>query len=376
MAATGVTAFPLGDPRQGIVHVIGPELGITLPGLVIACGDSHTSTHGALGAFAFGIGQSEMTHVLATETLWQRRPKAMRIMVSGRLSAGLSAKDVILAIIARIGAGGAVEHVIEYAGQTVRAMDVEARLTVCNMSIEAGGRAGMIAPDDQVYSYLAGRDFAPKGAAFDQAVAAWRQLLSDEGAVFDREVAIDVAGLAPMVSWGTSPEDSLPITAAVPDPDTFTGEKRASARRALDYMGLVPGTALEGLAIDQVFIGSCTNARISDLRAAAAVLKGRKARVPVLVSPGSTAVKRQAEAEGLDQVFRAAGCDWRESGCSMCVGMNGDLVGAGKRCVSTANRNFPGRQGKGARTHLASPAMAAAAAVNGHLADVRRLLGG
>ncbi|MSP67311.1 MAG: 3-isopropylmalate dehydratase large subunit [Alphaproteobacteria bacterium] len=377
MAVTGITAFPLGDPRQGIVHVIGPELGITLPGLVIACGDSHTSTHGAFGAFAFGIGQSEMTHVLATQTLWQTRPKTMRISVTGRLAAGVSAKDVILAIIARVGAGGAVEHVIEYAGATIRAQGLEARLTICNMSIEAGARAGMIAPDDAVYTYLEGRDFAPRGALFAQAVAAWRHLPSDPGAAFDREVALDVAGLAPMVTWGTSPEDGVAITERVPDPDTLAGaDERESARRALDYMGLVPGTPLEGLAIDRVFIGSCTNARLSDLRAAAAVLRGSRARVPVLVVPGSTAVKRQAEAEGLDRVFIAAGCDWREAGCSMCVGMNGDLVAAGERCVSTSNRNFPGRQGKGARTHLASPAMAAAAAVTGRLTDVRRLLGG
>ncbi len=359
------------------MHVIGPEQGLTQPGLTIVCGDSHTSTHGALGALAFGIGASEVGHVLATQSLWQRRPKTMRILVEGRLAPGVFAKDVILAIIANIGAAGATGHVIEYAGSAIRGLSMEGRLTVCNMSIEAGGRAGMIAPDATTFAYLDGRPFAPKGAAWDEALAHWRALPSDEGAAFDREVALDAAEIAPMATWGTSPEHAAPITANIPDPSAAPdAEHRAGWESALAYMGLTPGTALEKIAIDRVFIGSCTNSRVEDLRIAANIVKGRKAVVPSWVVPGSGLVKAQAEAEGLDAVFKAAGFEWRESGCSMCVGMNGDTVAPGQRCASTSNRNFAGRQGRGARTHLVSPAMAAAAAVTGRLTDVRRLIAG
>jgi 3-isopropylmalate/(R)-2-methylmalate dehydratase large subunit len=367
-----VELFDLDDPRQGIVHVAAPEQGLTLPGLTVVCGDSHTSTHGAFGALGFGIGASEVAHVLATQTLWQRRPCAMRITVQGRLGPHVGAKDLILAIIARIGAGGAVGHVIEYTGSAVRALAMEARMTLCNMSIEAGARAGMVAPDDTTFTWLAGRPHVP--ADFDAAVAAWRRLPSDEGAVFDREVTLDAAEVAPLVTWGTSPETALPITARVPDPaEAPDAARRARIAEQLGYMGLVPGTPLEGLPVDRVFIGSCTNARLPDLRQAAAVLRGRRAVVPGLVVPGSVAVKRAAELEGLDRVFREAGLVWGEPGCSMCVGMNGDIVPAGERCAATSNRNFPGRQGPGARTHLMSPAMAAAAAVRGAIADVRKL---
>ena len=357
------TAFPLGDERQGIVHVVGPEQGITLPGLVMVCGDSHTSTHGALGALAFGIGQSENEHVLATQTLWQAPSRTLHVRIDGTRSRGVTAKDVILAVIAKIGAAGGVGHVIEYAGAAIRSMSIEERLTVCNMSIEAGARAGMIAPDDTTFSYLHGRPFAPKGEQWDRALAYWKTLPSDEGAGFDAEVTLDAAKLEPMVTWGTNPSQALPITSAVP----------AGADRALEYMGLKPGTRLEGLAVDRVFIGSCTNSRIEDLRAAAAVARGRKARIPTMVVPGSTLVKKQAEAEGLDRIFTEAGFEWRHAGCSMCVGMNGDLGKPQERIASTSNRNFEGRQGRGARTHLVSPAMAAAAAVSGCLTDVRRL---
>jgi 3-isopropylmalate/(R)-2-methylmalate dehydratase large subunit len=377
VAGTGIQTFPLGDPRQGIVHIVGPEQGITLPGLVMVCGDSHTSTHGALGAFAFGIGQSENAHVLATQTIWQARPRTMRITVEGVRPSGVSAKDVILAIISRIGTGGAVGHIVEYAGPVMAAMSIEERLTVCNMSIEAGARAGMVAPDDTTYRYLHGRPFAPAGAAWDRALGYWHTLPTDQGARFDAEVALDVSGMAPMVTWGTTPEQALPITGRVPDPaSAATVDKRREMARALDYMGLTPGTPLGGLSIDRVFIGSCTNSRIEDLRAAALVAKGRKAMVRATVVPGSGLVKAQAEAEGLDRILRDAGFEWREAGCSMCVAMNGDAVGPGERCASTSNRNFPGRQGKGARTHLMSPAMAAAAAVTGRLTDVRRLVEG
>jgi len=372
--AHGVEVFHLDDDRQGIVHIIGPEQGITLPGLLLVCGDSHTSTHGALGAFAFGIGQSENELVLATQTIWQAPQKTMRITVDGRRPAGVAAKDVILAIIARIGAGGAVGHVVEYAGASLRSMSVEERLTVCNMSIEAGARAGMVAPDDTTYAYLAGRPFAPRGARWDAALAHWRSLPTDDGACFDREVRVDAAALEPMVTWGTSPEHALPISGVVPDPARASdAARRQATARALEYMGLAPGTKLEGLPVDRVFIGSCTNSRIEDLRAAAAVLRGRKARIPAIVVPGSGLVRKQAEAEGLDKVFREAGLEWRYAGCSMCVGINGDLGRAGERIASTSNRNFEGRQGKGVRTHLVSPAMAAAAAVAGTLADVRKL---
>ena len=370
----GIVHFALDDPRQGIVHVVGPEQGITQPGIVLVCGDSHTSTHGALGALAFGAGASEITHVLATQSTWQRRSKTMRITVDGRLPAGVTAKDVILAIIARVGANGAAGHVIEYAGSTIRAMSIEERLTVCNMSIEAGARAGMVAPDESTYAYLKGRPYAPKGAAWERALAYWKTLPSDPEAKFDREVALDATQLAPMVTWGNSPEDALPVTGQVPDPGSEKDpERKAYLERTLQYMGLAPGMALTDIAVDQVFIGSCTNSRIEDLRAAAQVAKRGKAKVPAMVSPGSTQVKLAAEKEGLDRVFRDAGFEWRESGCSMCVAMNGDLVASGKRCASTSNRNFVGRQGKGSRTHLLSPAMAAAAALTGRITDVRKL---
>jgi 3-isopropylmalate/(R)-2-methylmalate dehydratase large subunit len=372
-----IKLFGLNDRRQGIVHVVGPEQGLTLPGLLIVCGDSHTSTHGALGAFAFGIGASEVAHVLMTQTIWQRRPKRMRITVDGRAAPGIGAKDVVLAIIAKIGADGATSHAIEFAGSAIRALSIEGRLTLCNMSIEAGARCGMVAPDQVTFAYVKDRPFAPKGTAFDQAVEAWSELKTDDGAEFDREVALDAAAIAPVVTWGTSPQHALPIDGSVPDPAGETDSARANElREAIDYMGLRPGQKLAAIAIDRAFIGSCTNARIEDLRAAAAVLAGRTSKVPGLVSPGSSMVKRQAEEEGLDRIFRDAGLEWGESGCSMCVGINGDIVAPGERCASTTNRNFRGRQGPGARTHLMSPAMVAAAAVAGHLSDVRPLLAG
>ena len=369
-----IVNFPLGDPRRGIVHVVGPEQGITLPGVTLVCGDSHTSTHGALGALAFGIGASEVAHVLATQTLWQKRPRKMRIVVSGRLCAGISAKDLILAIIAKIGAGGGVGHALEYSGEAIRALDMEGRLTLCNMSIEAGARCGIVAPDDTTFAYLDGKPFAPRGAAWDQALKFWRALPSDAGAQFDREVTLDGNAVEPMVTWGTSPQDAAPIGGVVPDPAAAaSAERRATVAHALDYMGLTPGTPLASVKVDRVFIGSCTNSRIADLRAAAAIVKGRRAVVPAFVSPGSGLIKAQAEAEGLDQVFLAAGIEWRDAGCSMCVGMNGDLGAPGERTASTSNRNFEGRQGKGVRTHLVSPAMAAAAAITGKLTDFRTL---
>jgi 3-isopropylmalate/(R)-2-methylmalate dehydratase large subunit len=372
-----ITLFGLNDPRQGIVHVVGPEQGLTLPGLLIVCGDSHTSTHGALGAYAFGIGASEVAHVLMTQTIWQRKPARMRVTVDGRVAPGIAAKDIVLAIIARIGADGATGHAVEYAGSAIKALSIEGRLTLCNMSIEAGARCGVVAPDEATFAYLKGRPYAPKGADFDRAVEEWRALTSDEGARFDREVGLDAAAVAPTVTWGTSPEDALPIDASVPDPAREPDAARARyLREALDYMGIAPGRKLTDIAVDRVFIGSCTNSRIEDLRMAAAVLAGRTSKVPGLVSAGSSLVKRQAEGEGLDRIFVAAGLEWGESGCSMCVGMNGDIVAPGERCASTTNRNFRGRQGPGARTHLMSPAMAAAAAVTGHLADVRPLLAG
>jgi len=376
-ARHGVSLFGLHDPRQGIVHVVGPEQGLTLPGLLIVCGDSHTSTHGALGAYAFGIGASEVAHVLMTQTIWQKKPKHMRIVVEGKTAPGIAGKDVVLAVIARIGAGGATGCAVEFAGSAIHALSIEGRLTVCNMSIEAGARCGMIAPDATTFAYLRGRPYAPEGDDFDRAVEAWSKLASDDGARFDTEVALDARRVAPTITWGTSPEDALPIDASVPDPAREPDLERAKyLQGALDYMGLGPGRKLTEIIIDRVFIGSCTNARIEDLRAAAAVLAGRRSKVPGLVSAGSSPVKRQAEEEGLDRVFREAGLEWGESGCSMCVGINGDLVAAGERCASTTNRNFRGRQGPGARTHLMSPAMAAAAAVSGHLADVRPLLEG
>jgi 3-isopropylmalate/(R)-2-methylmalate dehydratase large subunit len=376
-AKHGIKLFGLNDRRQGIVHVVGPEQGLTLPGLLIVCGDSHTSTHGALGAFAFGIGASEVAHVLMTQTIWQQRPKRMRITVDGNPAPGIAAKDIVLAIIAKIGADGATGHAVEFAGSAIRALSIEGRLTVCNMSIEAGARCGMIAPDAVTFEYLRDRPFAPKDAAFDQAVEAWSKLKTDAGAVFDREVRLDAAEIAPVVTWGTSPQHALPIDGSVPDPAREADAARANElRAAIDYMGLRPGQKLTEVAIDRAFIGSCTNARIEDLRAAAAVLAGRQSKVPGLVSAGSSPVKRQAEQEGLDRIFRDAGLEWGESGCSMCVGINGDIVAPGERCASTTNRNFRGRQGPGARTHLMSPAMVAAAAVAGRLADVRPLLAG
>lgn len=372
-ARHGFHLFDIADPAQGIVHVVGPEQGLTLPGLLIVCGDSHTSTHGAFGAYAFGIGASEVAHVLMTQTLWQRKPKRMRITVSGARGPHVSAKDLALHVIRSIGADGARGAAVEYAGEAIAALSMEGRLTLCNMSIEAGARCAMVAPDETTYAYLSGRPHAPKGAAFAAAFAEWRQLATDAGAVFDREVAFDAGEIAPLVTWGVSPEDALPIDSAVPDPAGAEAQRAAYLRDALAYMGLEAGQRLETIRIDRVFIGSCTNARIEDLRAAAAVLRGRKARVPGLVSPGSSAIKRQAEAEGLDRIFIDAGLTWADSGCSMCVGMNGDRVGAGERCASTTNRNFRGRQGKDARTHLMSPAMVAAAAVTGHLTDVRKL---
>ena len=368
-AAEGITLFGLNDQRQGIVHVIGPEQGITQPGMTLVCGDSHTSTHGAMGALAFGIGMTEVTHVLATQTLWQRQPKTMRITVDGILNRGVVAKDIILAIIARIGASGASGHVIEYAGSAIRALSIEGRLTVCNMSIEAGARAGMIAPDDVTFAYLNGRPYAPSAADWDQAVDRWRALPSDPDAVFDRDVSLD--------TWGTSPQDAAPIDGRVPDPAGAPDASRRDAMaRALVYMDLTPGTPLAEIAVDRVFLGSCTNSRIEDLRSAASVVKGRRVapRVQAWVVPGSGLIKAQAESEGLDRIFKTAGFEWREAGCSMCLGTNGEIVAPGERCASTSNRNFAGRQGPGARTHLMSPAMAAAAAVTGHLTDVRQLL--
>jgi 3-isopropylmalate/(R)-2-methylmalate dehydratase large subunit len=372
-AANGITFFGLGDPRQGIVHVVGPEQGLTQPGMTIVCGDSHTSTHGALGALAVGIGSSEVSHVLATQTLWQLRPKSMRIQVEGKLAAGVAAKDLIMAIIARIGVSGAVGHVIEYAGSAVESLSIEGRMTVCNMSIEAGARAGLIAPDDKTLAYLKGRPYAPKDSGWDKAVAYWRTLSTDPDAAFEREVTLDASGIEPMVSWGTTPGEVGPISGNVPDPArAATLEGRTRLAKSLDYMGLNPGMPLADIAVDRVFIGSCTNSRIEDLRAAARIVAGRQAVVPTMVVPGSGLVKRQAESEGLDQIFREAGAEWRSPGCSMCIAVNGDFVAAGQRCASTSNRNFVGRQGKGARTHLMSPAMAAAAAVTGHLTDVRQ----
>jgi len=371
-----IVYFGVGDPRRGIVHVIGPEQGLTVPGITLVCGDSHTATHGAFGALAFGIGSSEVEHVMATQTLWQRKPKTMRIAVEGRLGPGIAAKDVILAIIATIGAGGGVGHAIEYAGSAIRAMSMDERMTVCNMSIEAGARAGMIAPDATTFAYLAGRPFAPKGEAWRQALASWTALPSDPGARFDRDVELAASEIAPTVTWGTSPQDALPIIGRVPDPAAVGDPgRRESMTRALAYMGLRPGTPLSEIAVQRVFIGSCTNSRLDDLRAAARVARGRRAVVPAWIVPGSGLIKQAAEAEGLDRVFRAAGFEWREAGCSMCVGMNGETAGAGERVASTSNRNFEGRQGKGARTHLMSPAMAAAAAVTGRLTDVRTLAG-
>ncbi len=362
------------DVRQGIVHVIGPEQGFTLPGTTIVCGDSHTSTHGAFGALAHGIGTSEVEHVLATQTLIQRKAKNMRVTVDGKLPEGVTAKDIILAIIGEIGTAGGTGHVIEYAGEAIRSLSMEGRMTVCNMSIEGGARAGMIAPDEKTFEYIKGRPKAPKGAAWDMAMRYWETLHSDEGATFDREVKLDAANLPPIVTWGTSPEDVVSVAGAVPDPDSVADEaKRASMRRALEYMGLTPGTKVTDIKLDRVFIGSCTNGRIEDLREVARVAQGKKvaSHVYAMVVPGSGLVKQQAEAEGIDKVLKEAGFDWREAGCSMCLGMNPDQLNPRERCASTSNRNFEGRQGRLGRTHLVSPAMAAAAAIAGHFVDVR-----
>jgi 3-isopropylmalate/(R)-2-methylmalate dehydratase large subunit len=372
----GVELHALGGPTQGIVHVVGPELGATQPGMTVVCGDSHTATHGAFGALAFGIGTSEVGHVLATQCLLQRRPRTLAIRVEGRLGRGVGAKDLILAVIARIGVGGGTGHVIEYTGPAIRALSMDQRMTVCNMSIEAGARAGLIAPDDVTFEYLAGRPKAPRGAEWDRAVAAWRTLPTDDGARFDREVGVDAAALEPMITFGTNPAQAIPVTAAVPDPaQAPDAAARGSLEAALRYMGLTPGKPILGQPVDVVFIGSCTNSRIGDLREAAGVMKGRRVKPRTLVVPGSAAVKKAAEAEGLDRVFRDAGAEWREPGCSMCIAMNGDQIGRGQYCVSTSNRNFEGRQGAGGRTLLASPLTAAAAAVTGQVADPRRLGG-
>ena len=366
----GLELFSMGDARQGIVHVIGPEQGRTLPGMTIVCGDSHTATHGAFGALAFGIGTSEVEHVLATQTLPQSRPKWMSVNVDGTLPAGVTAKDVILAVIGKIGTGGGIGHVIEYRGSAIRALSMEGRMTVCNMSIEAGAKAGLIAPDDTTFAYLEGREHAPKGKKWEQALDAWRALATDTGARFDKEVSLDAGALSPHVSWGTNPGQVASIDANVPSPDDFAdATTRQTVARALEYMGLTPGQRIRDVAVDTVFIGSCTNSRIEDLRAAADVLAGRKVSVKrALVVPGSHAVKQQAEAEGLHTIFTAAGAEWREPGCSMCLAMNPDKLAPGERSASTSNRNFEGRQGRGGRTHLVSPAVAAATAVVGRFA--------
>jgi 3-isopropylmalate/(R)-2-methylmalate dehydratase large subunit len=373
-AAFGITLFDINSPEQGIVHVIGPELGLTQPGMTIVCGDSHTSTHGAFGALAFGIGTSEVEHVLATQCLPQNRASTMLVRTHGLLAEGVMAKDLALGIIGQIGTDGASGHVIEYAGEAVRALTMEGRMTLCNMSIEAGARAGMIAPDETTFAYLAGRRYAPRDASWSAAVANWKTLSSDPNAEFDRIVEIDAAGIAPCITWGTNPGMVVPVTGAVPDPAEENGEaERQAAERALEYMKLAPHTKIADVAIDRVFIGSCTNSRLEDLRAAARVVKGHDVHksVRAMVVPGSQSVKRAAEAEGLDQVFLKAGFEWREAGCSMCLGMNPDILAPGERCASTSNRNFEGRQGRGGRTHLVSPAMAAAAAIAGHFVDVR-----
>ena len=370
----GVTLYDIHSKRQGIVHVIGPELGLTQPGMTIVCGDSHTSTHGAFGALAFGIGTSEVEHVLATQCLPQSRPRTMEIRVNGNLGLGVTAKDIILAIIGKIGTDGATGYAVEYTGEAIRALSMEGRMTVCNMSIEAGARAGMIAPDEKTFAYIHGKPSAPAGEQWEEAIAAWRALPTDVGASYDTLIELDAAEIAPHVSWGTSPGMVVPITALVPSPEDYADPAdRRATERALEYMGLDAGIPMRGIELDTVFIGSCTNGRIEDLRAAASILKGHTVRkgLRALVVPGSAQVKLQAEAEGLDQVFKDAGFDWREAGCSMCLGMNPDILQPGERCASTSNRNFEGRQGKGGRTHLVSPQMAAAAAIEGHLVDIR-----
>jgi len=377
VADHGIEFFPMGDIRNGIVHVVGPEQGRTQPGMTIVCGDSHTSTHGAFGALAHGIGTSEVEHVLATQTLRQKKAKNMRVVIEGTPAPGVGAKDFALAVIGEIGTAGGTGYVIEYAGEAVRALSMEGRMTLCNLTIEGGARAGLVAPDETTFDYLRGRPSAPKGGAWDIALASWKTLFSDPDAVFDREVRIDASAIAPLVTWGTSPEDVVPVTGAAPSPEAFTSpDKRASVARALEYMGLEAGQPIASAKVDVVFIGSCTNSRIEDLRVAADIVRGRTVApgVRAMVVPGSGLVKAQAEEEGLDEVFRAAGFDWREPGCSMCLGMNPDRLAPGERCASTSNRNFEGRQGRGGRTHLMSPAMAAAAALAGHIADVRDYL--
>ena len=371
----GIEMYDVDDVRQGIVHIIGPEQGLTQPGMTIVCGDSHTATHGAFGALAHGIGTSEVEHVLATQTLITQKSRNMKVEVSGSLPPGVTAKDVTLSIIGQTGTAGGTGHVIEYCGQAIRELSVEGRMTVCNMAIEGGARAGLIAPDDKALEYLKGRPYAPKGANWEMAVEHWKSLSTDEGAHFDREVHLDAAKIAPVVTWGTSPEDVLPITGAVPSPADFDGGKRQAAERALDYMGLTPGTRLQDIEVDTVFIGSCTNGRIEDLREVARIMEGKRVKegLRAMIVPGSGLVRAQAEAEGIAQKLQEAGFDWRMAGCSMCLGMNPDQLSPGERCASTSNRNFEGRQGKGGRTHLMSPAMAAAAAITGRLTDVRDL---
>jgi 3-isopropylmalate/(R)-2-methylmalate dehydratase large subunit len=374
--AHGFKLFDMTHQDQGIVHVIGPELGLTLPGLLVNCGDSHTSTHGAFGALAFGIGATEVAHVLATQTIWQRKPRAMRIKVEGTLGPSVTAKDIALNWISLLGADGARGHALEYAGSTIEALTMEGRMTLCNLSIEGGARFGMIAPDQVTFDYVKNRRYAPKGQKLEEAIETWSDLKSDADAYFDREITLRAEHIAPTVTWGTSPEQAAPVTATIPALESLEASKAEAAKAALEYMGLEAGKPLIGTPVDQIFIGSCTNGRIEDLRAAAEVLQGRRAVIPGLISPGSLKIKAMAEAEGLDEVFKGAGLEWAGAGCSMCVGMNGDLVAAGKRCASSTNRNFRGRQGKGARTHLMSPAMVAAAAVTGTICDVRALLSG
>jgi len=371
---SGIRYFGINDDRQGIIHVVGPEQGLIHPGMLVACGDSHTSTHGALGTIALGIGASEVAHVLATQTLWLATPRTMRVTVDGTLGSGVTAKDLILAVIRHVGAAGGAGHAIEYAGNTIREMSIEGRMTVCNMSVELGARAGLIAPDNKVFDWLQGRPFAPSGANWDEEVSSWKSLVTDGDAKFDREVTLDASTIEPMVTWGNSPEDVAPVTGRVPMlEDAFNDPARQALQACLGYMGLAAGQPLAGLPIDHVFIGSCTNGRIEDLRSAASIIRGRHvaAGVQAWIVPGSGLVKKQAEAEGLDQIFRDAGFQWRHAGCSMCLGTNGDQVAPGQRCASTSNRNFRGRQGPGSRTHLMSPAMAAAAAIAGHIVDVR-----
>ena len=368
----GIKLYGVGSNEQGIVHVVGPEQGLTIPGITLVCGDSHTATHGAFGCLAFGIGASEVAHVLATQTLWQTKPKTMRISINGSLSDGVVAKDVILHLISVIGANGASGHMIEYAGSTIRGLSMEGRMTICNMSIEAGGRAGMVEPDQKTFDYLKGRKHSPKFKDWDLAIKDWKTLATEPGAIFDKEVTVNAEKIAPSLTWGNSPEETLPVTGYIPTPEDESDiNKREALQSTLEYMGLSPGQKITDISIDRVFIGSCTNSRIEDLRSAARIAQGKKALVPAIIVPGSTLIKEQAEAEGLDKLFTDAGFEWRSTGCSMCVGMNGDITPPGERCASTSNRNFKGRQGPGSRTHLMSPAMAAAAAITGRVTDAR-----